>query len=421
MANFLRAGPRSRSLVASRLALTAIIAFVPAVQAAGMGFEQALQLAEQRSSMLAARQATADGALQARTAAGQLPDPKLAVGVENFPVSGPDRFSWNRESMTMRRVGVMQDVPNAAKRAAQREAAGAKAERERSMLETERLAVRREAALAWLGLHFAENKLAAFGALEQQNRLLQNTLAARVTSGAASPSDALMARQDALDLADRRDELIAGVEQARALLKRWTGDLPNLSSDGEAPDLRPDLSRLLGDLERHVDLRAFSPMLAMAQADVDEARATRQGDWGWEVAYANRARAFGDMVSFQLTFELPVSKATRQEPVIASRQKEVERLQAERDDALRRVRAEVDAQVAELQRLERALQRQQSQTLPLAQERTQVTLASYQTGRADLGAVLAARKNAIEAQLRALDLQSQVSAQQARLSYLIAE
>ena len=67
------------------------------------------------------------------------------------------------------------------------------------------------------------------------------------------------------------------------------------------------------------------------------------------------------------------------------------------------------------------LQRQQSQTLPLAQERAQVTLASYQTGRADLGAVLAARKNAIEAQLRALDLQSQVSAQQARLSHLIAE
>jgi hypothetical protein len=50
-----------------------------------------------------------------------------------------------------------------------------------------------------------------------------------------------------------------------------------------------------------------------------------------------------------------------------------------------------------------------------------VTLASYQSGRADLGAVLAARKSAVEAQLRALDLQGQVLAQQARLSYLIAE
>lgn len=421
MANFLRAGTRFRAFNDVALAVAVFLAAIPAVHAAPIGFEQALQLAEQRSAALTARQAAVDGAQQARTAAGQLPDPKLAVGVENFPVSGPDRFSWNRESMTMRRVGVMQDVPNAAKRAAQRDAAGAKADRERSVLEVERLAVRREAALAWLGLHFAERRLGVFATLEQENRRLQETLAARVASGAATPADALMVRQEALDLADRRDELQAGVEQARAQLRRWTGDEPDLSAGPEAPVLRPDLARLLGDLDRHAELIAFNPMLAMARADVDEAVAMRRGDWGWEVAYGNRARAFGDMVSFQLTFELPVSKATRQEPVIASRQKEVERLQAEREDALRRVRAEVDVQVAELQRLERVQQRQQSGALPLAQERAQVTLASYQSGRADLGAVLAARKNAVEAQLRGLDLQAQVLAQQARLAYLIAE
>lgn len=421
MANFFRAGPWSRPFgIASRVALTVFTA-VQARPAAAIGFEQALGLAEQRSAALAARQASADGAQQARLAAGQLPDPQLAVGVENFAVSGPDRFSWNREPMTMRRVGVMQDIPNAAKRAAQREGAGARAERERAMLEAERLAVRRGTALAWLGLHHAERRLAAFAALEQQDRLLQDTLASRLAAGAASPADALMARQDALELADRRDELQAGVEQARAQLRRWTGDRLELSAEGDAPQLRPDLARLLGDLDRHVELLAFSPMLAMARADVDEARAMRQGDWGWELAYANRARAYGDMLTFQLTFELPVAKDRRQEPVIASRQKEVQRLQAERDDALRRIRADVEAQVAELQRLERVLQRQQGVAWPLAQERAQLTLASYASGRADLGAVLAARKNAIEAQLRVLDLQSQLAAQQARLSFLIAE
>lgn len=185
MANFFRAVLRFCPRLAGHLALATSIAAGQTSQAAPVGFEQALQLAEQRSAALSARQATLEGAQQARTAAGQLPDPKLAVGVENFPVTGQDRFSWTRESMTMRRVGVMQDVPNAAKRAAQRDAAGARAERERALLDTERLAVRREAAVAWLGLHFAEMKLAAFSALEAQNRLLQDTLAARVTSGAA--------------------------------------------------------------------------------------------------------------------------------------------------------------------------------------------------------------------------------------------
>lgn len=399
----------------------ALVAAVGAAHAHAITFEQTLALAEQQSAALAARRASADGAQQAFTAAGRLPDPKLAVGIENFPISGPERFSWSRESMTMRRVGVMQDMPNAAKRAAQRDAADAKVARERVMLESERLAVRREAALAWLGLHFAQRKLAVFAALEQENRILQDTLPARVASGAVTPADALMARQEALELADRRDDLQVGVEQAQAQLRRWIGDRPDLSAADDAPELRPDLGRLLPGLDRHAEVLAYAPMLAMARADLDEAAAMRRGDWAWEVAYANRDRAYGDMVSFQLTFELPVSRATRQEPVIASRQKDVERLQAEREDALRRLRADVNGQVAELQRLERALQRQQSAALPLAQERSRVTLASYQAGRADLGAVLTARKNAAEAQLRSLDLQAQVLSQRARLAYLIAE
>jgi outer membrane protein TolC len=85
------------------------------------------------------------------------------------------------------------------------------------------------------------------------------------------------------------------------------------------------------------------------------------------------------------------------------------------------VRAEVDAQVAELQRLQRTLERQQGTALPLAEERARVALASYQSGRADLGAVLGARKAAVEARLRAVDLQGQLLVQRARLSYLFAE
>ncbi|MCW7541444.1 TolC family protein [Aquabacterium sp. A7-Y] len=404
-----------------RAAVVAAALLSGVVHAAPLSFEQALALAEERAASLQARRSAVEGTQQARVAAGQLPDPQLAVGVENYPVSGPERFSWNRESMTMRRIGVMQEVPNAAKRAAQRDAAEAVAERERAMLEADRLAVRREAALAWLASHFAERKLTVFTVLERENQVLQDTLAARVAAGTAMPADALMARQETLELADRRDELRADVERAHAQLRRWTGELPDLSTHADAPTLRLDLARLLSGLDRHAELLAYAPMQAMARADVDEAEAMRRGDWGWEVTYANRDRAFGDMVSFQLTFELPVSRGTRQEPLIAARRKAVERLQAEREDALRRVRAEVDAQLAELQRLERTLQRQQGAALPLAQERAKVTLASYESGRTDLGAVLAARKSAAEAQLRGLDLQAQVMAQQARLAYLIAE
>jgi cobalt-zinc-cadmium efflux system outer membrane protein len=408
-----------RRAAACLLVASALGSMAPS-RAAPLSFDEALVLAEERAPALQARLAAVDGALHGRTSAGQLPDPKLAVGVENYPVTGMDRFSWNRESMTMRRVGVMQEMPNAARRAAQREGAQARAEREQAMLQAERLAVRREAAVAWVAQHYAERKLAVFSTLERENQVLQDTLAARIAGGTAMPADALMARQDALMLAERRDEAQAALDQARAALQRWTG----LSAETDAsagPVIPLDATALVGRVDRHIELLPLIPMQAMARAEIAEAQASRRGDWGWELAYANRNRAYGDMVSFQLTFDLPVSPSTRQDPQAAVKRKELERLEAERDDALQRVRAELRGQIAELQRLERALERQQTAVLPLVAERVQLTLASYEGGRADLASVLSARRDAAEARFRSLDLEAQLMGQRARLAYLIAE
>ncbi|KQW02899.1 hypothetical protein ASC87_00665 [Rhizobacter sp. Root1221] len=385
-----------------------------------LSLPQALLLAEQRAPSLVARQSAFDSAQVARPAAGHLPDPKLTIGVDNYPVSGPDRFSWNRDSMTMRRVGLMQDVPNAAKRAAQRDGAEAKAAREQALWQAERLAVRREAAAAWINRHYAERKLAEFAVLERENQVLQQTLAVRIATGKSMPADATMARQELLMLAERREELASAVEQTGVALRRWIGEAVEHTT-GEMPVIELDTASLLGRLDRHGELIVFAPALAMARAEVDEASAGTHGDWGWEVGYGNRSRAYGGMVSFQLTFELPLSSATRQDPQIAARRKDIERLEAEREDVLRRIDAEVRSQMSELQRLESAALRQRTAAMPLAAERVKLTLTSYEAGRADLGAVLAARKDAAEVQLRALDLEAQLMAQRARLAYLVSE
>ena len=44
---------------------------------------------------------------------------QLSLGIENYPISGMDRWSMTRESMTMQRLVLMQEVPNRAKRDAQ--------------------------------------------------------------------------------------------------------------------------------------------------------------------------------------------------------------------------------------------------------------------------------------------------------------
>jgi hypothetical protein len=56
-----------------------------------------------------------------------------------------------------------------------------------------------------------------------------------------------------------------------------------------------------------------------AQADVALAKADKQPDWSWEVAYQRRDPMFGDMVSAGVSISLPLWGKSRQDPMIAAR------------------------------------------------------------------------------------------------------
>ena len=82
---------------------------------------------------------------------------------------------------------------------------------------------------------------------------------------------------------------------------------------------------------------------------------------------------------------------------------------------------ETDAMLAELQALDTQAERLRAAGLPLAAERVALATAAYQAGRGDLAAVLTARSQVLETQLRAIDLDAQRATLRLRLSTLIAE
>lgn len=392
-----------------------------------VSLDEALALSQVRASSLQVRDASLAVARAQRPAAGQLPDPRLSLGVENLPVNGPDAYSLTRDFMTMRRVAWMQEMPNAAKRDAQQYQAQALVEREEALLRAEQVSVRRETALAWLALFYAQRRLDAFSAVDQQNQLVQETIAARVSAGQALPSEALMARQDALSLADRRDEIERDASRARANLQRWIGPVADVATTGNLPAWLQDplpspqvAQQAHQQLNRHAALLAYEPMKRMAQADVQEAKAQRRGDWGWELAYSKRGPGYGDMVSFQVSFDLPLWQGDRQLPRLQARERELDRLEAEQADTSLVLAAQVESQLAEFAAISRTLERLQANGLPLAQQRASLSLASYQGGRGDLASVLAARRDLAEQRLRLIDLQAQRDALLAGLHYMAA-
>ena len=92
-------------------------------------FDDALRLAEQQAPSLQAEAAKLQAARSDAIPAGELPDPKLLLGVQSVPIEGSERWSLDRDGMTMSMVGLMQDMPNRDKRRARVEVARAGIER----------------------------------------------------------------------------------------------------------------------------------------------------------------------------------------------------------------------------------------------------------------------------------------------------
>lgn len=391
-----------------------------AAAAAPLSFPQALVLAEREAPTLALTVARIEASRQAARSAGELPDPKLSVGIENFPVGGPDRYRLTRDFMTMQRLAWMQEFPNAAKRAARVELAQAKIERAQAEQALARVLARREAALAWIERRALERQLTQLQALEQENALLQRVVNAQLQGGKGMPADALMPRQEAAMLAERRDELEAKRAQALAQLRRWVGEAAAADLEGELPAWETVPATLHARLHQHPEFLGLDAMARMLDAEVREAEAMKKPDWGVELAYQRRGPGFGDMVSLMLSVDLPLFPQRRQEPQIAAKLAERRAVDAEREAMRREHEQMLEADLADWQRLARAVARARGELLRLAEQRVELALAAYRAGSGSLSEVVAARRERAELLLKAIAMEGERDAMAARLQLTTA-
>lgn len=389
--------------------------------AAALTLDEALRLAENNAPSLTAQDAKIQAASSAAIPAGELPDPKLLLGVQNYPVGGPDRWSIDQDFMTMQMVGVRQEMPNSDKRKARIEVADAAVDRAAAERRVERLKVRQSTALAWISSYSVERKDALFLDFYKENRLLTDTVRAQIAGGRAQPADAVTPKQEAAQLAEQQDDLVLQRAQARAALKRWIGPVANDKPVGSLPEWPVDTSSYAHKLQHHPELAAFAPMAREAQAKVNEAVSEKQSDWSWEVDYQHRGREFGDMVSVQFSWDLPLFPDSRQNPKIAAKQAELSQLEAEREALSREHTQQLENELADYERLNRAVRRNQESLLPLAKEKVDLSMASYRAGKGDLNAVVAARRELIEARLKQIDVEEQRALTSARLYFAYGE
>ena len=403
------------------LAVVALLSLAQPAFADSLSFDAALALAVSETPVLRAEALQIDAARQAAIPAGELPDPKLALGIDNLPVTGSDRFTLGSDFMTMQRIGLMQEFPNDAKRGARVDAARGRVAQTVAQTRITRLNVLREAAVAWIARDTVERQLAQIDGLYSENRLFDAAVRARIAGGKGNALDAVAARQEAAMIDARRDALNARRQQAIAALKRWVGPRAAAPLAGTPPDWPITRSTLEHALHTHPELAIFDPKGRVLDAEVAEARADKKPDWALELAYSKRGSQFSDMAMVQVSFDLPVFAAQRQNPRIAAKLAERESLDAEREAVLREHLAMLETDLAEYQRLGSDVTRQRDVLLPLASEKVTLAQASWRGGKGELVDLVMARRERVDAELMLIALEGERRQMAARLHYAYSE
>jgi outer membrane protein TolC len=351
--------------------------------------------------------------------AGRLPDPTLDVGLQNFPVTAPGAFSLRADPMTMRTIGFTQAIPSRAARSADREAAAAQISAADAEGAATVQSVQERIADAWIDLWAAQQKRHLLAELRSEAAVAVQTAQARLKGGEGSASEALAARAEAAALDNRLVGADADIAMAQVGLQQWLGTtVTELGSEPDFGQLPMAPERLQQAVDQQAPMQVWAAREQVAQAALDQARASKHPDWNVSFLYGKRAGDLSDMVMLQFGVSLPLFTRNRQDRAISAKEEQWEAARDAHEDARREQRASVARTLAGWRGWTAQIQRYQDTLLPLDRDRSRTALAAYRGGGA-LQAWLDARRDEIQLRLSYVDALAMRARLWASLAYLL--
>ena len=416
-----RSGCRASTVALTAVSLLGIAAAGTVIAAEGpLTLAEAQRLATLRSKQLEASDLALSASKDLAIAAAERPDPIGKIGLENLPINGPDQFSVQRDFMTMRSVGIMQEITRPTKlraRTAEAEQAVRLADAQKAQALVE---IQRDTALAWLDRYYAE---------AQEQTVLQQVDLARLDVAAAqagyrgghgTAADVLGARAALAEAEDLDIDATRVVRAAKLALGRWVGEAVERPLAGQpAIDSIPlHKHGLDSQLAEHPEIVALERREELARAGAEVARADRHPDWSVEFIYSQRGSAYSNMVTLELTVPLEIRRAYRQDAKLAAKLAEASQAKAEREDMLRAHATEVSTMIDAWDTARERRERYRTSIVPLAADRSAAELAAYRGGKANLSDLLLAQRAEVDARLKALQLEESAARLWAQLTFL---
>ena len=338
--------------------------------------------------------ARAEALGQRSIAAGQLPEPQLRIGLNNFPI---ESGGFSTEGMTHALVGLRQMFPPGDSReigtrrfrALADEMMESASARDRDVLS----AVRQ----AWLEAYYWQQAQR----LVLETRPFFNDLAEITRSlyavGRRNQQDVLRAELELSRLDDRLIETSRQEQQARAALGQWIGAAALRPIAVKLPDWErlPARDDLMQGLNAHPLLRAADAQVAAQAASVDLASEQSRPGWAVDLGYSYREGMLpngdprSDFISLSVTVDLPfLGRKDRQDREVAAALAERRAAANAKQHLARQLTSQLSAEYSRWLEVDHRLSIYENRILPQTAEQAQAALTAYQSDAGDFSDVM---------------------------------
>lgn len=376
-----------------RLGLATTAAPTPIQESAAL--RQLIGEALQNNPELRAARKEQEAASQRIAPAGALDDPMLEAGVLNVPTSS---FSFTREDMTMKMLGLSQRFPYPGKRALRREVAEKDAESVGYGYQETVNRVGRDVKIAYYDLALVVESTR----LVEQNRALLGQLLKiaeeRYTVGRGGQVDVLRAQTQLSRMTEELIKLGRERPMFEAEMNRLLGRPASAPMPSPALVQLPEASFAYATLyekalESRPQLLGLRNIVEKNERALELATKERYPDFDVRFSYGQRdnmpdGTRRSDMMNLTVAINLPVWRQTKIEPriaeAVAMRDQALAMYEAQRNETAMKLRQ----QIANAEQNARAARLYGSEILPQSRLTVEAAIAAYQVGRSEFALLL---------------------------------
>lgn len=356
--------------------------------------------------------AKAEGLKEQATAAGQLPDPELRLGLANFPI---EFGGFSTEPMTQAVLGIHQSFPAGDTRTLSTQ------QFQSLSVEMDRRAdarvrdVQTAVRTAWLDTYYWERARAIVSDSRPYFEDLVTVTRSLYAVGRKDQQDVLRAELELSRLDDRLIDIERQRRAARAALSQWIGpaSLRPVAEKPPAWSKVPDRQALSDELTRHPVVLAADARLDARDAGVQLAEERDKPGWAIDFGYGYREGFMADdsprsdFVSLSVTIDLPFFSENRQDREFAAALSERRAAANSREALLRQLTSRLDAEFARWEALSQRIELYEQRILIQTADQSNAALAAYRSDTGDFSDVMRGVIDDLDARLELARLQTE--------------